>query len=148
MGTLQFKYNSVHDYLESVLSTISNPTHLQIKEAKREYWKQYYTHYRQGKRQIRKEFTLGFEKHLLQVIHRKKGTLSVSKFLYQLIDKALASSESTFYNTELVAELHLKLMQLISLIEELLDNENTEINEDVIERLDILEHTFSQLINS
>jgi hypothetical protein len=67
-----FPYTSLHDYLDAVLSQIENPNHQQIKEAKREYWKQYYTYYRKQKRQIRKEYTLGFHPEVLKQIQQKK----------------------------------------------------------------------------
>ena len=148
MKTTNFKYSSLHDYLETVLRLIPNPTHTQIKQAKKEYWKLYYLDYRREKRKVRKEFTLGFNKQRLQAIHHKKGTLSVSKFLYQLIDRELTSEGKPLYDTDQLAELHLKLMQLIGLIEALLEIGDSELNEELLERLEVLEHSFSQLINS
>ena len=143
-----FKYKSLHEYLESVLKPIPDPTHAQIKEAKREYWKLYYLHYRREKRKIRKEFTLAFNRKNLSLIHAKKGNQSVSQFLYQIIHREISSETIPSLNTEELAELHLKLMQIITLVEELLESNNKEVNEEVLERLETLEDSFSQFINS
>lgn len=143
-----FTYTSLHQYLETVLKDVSNPTNAEVKQAKRTYWKLYYTYYRKEKRKIRKEFTLGFSMERLQEIHQKRGTQSVSEFLYQSIDKELQSENDFFYNTDVLSALHLQLMQLITLIEELLDtNENEDVTE-VLERLEQVENSFSELIKT
>jgi hypothetical protein len=75
-----FEYTSVHQYLDCVLQNNPNASHNQIKEAKKAYWKLYYSHYRKQKRKKRKEFTLGFYNEQLDKIDIKRGELTVSKF--------------------------------------------------------------------
>lgn len=147
MSSEGFPYKSVHEYLDKVLILVPNPSHEQIKEVKQAYWKLYYRHYRQQKRKTRKEFTLGFNKQRLQVINDKKGALSESKFLYLIIDRELESRAPIFNNEEQLSELHLKLMRLISLVEELLDNETTDNINKILERLETLENSFENFIN-
>lgn len=142
------RFKNVHQYLDTVLKDISNPTNAEVKQAKRAYWKLYYTHYRKEKRKIRKEFTLGFSIERLQEIHQKRGTQSVSEFLYHSIDKELKSENTFFYNADILSALHLQLMQLITLIEELLDTSETEDVTEILGRLEQVENSFSQLIKS
>ena len=148
METQQFKYHSLHQYLDEVLGNIPDPTHLQIKEVKRAYWKLYYRRYRSEKRKVRKEFTLGFDRDTIYRIEQKKGSLGVSKFLYLIIETHLSSDKVSSFDREILAELHLKLMELIGLIEELLDSGGTMVPSDILERLETVERSFSQLIDT
>ncbi|MDG5490604.1 hypothetical protein [Psychroserpens sp. SPM9] len=147
MSIEAFPYKSVHEYLEEELSLVPNPSHEQIKEVKQAYWKRYYKYYRRQKRKVRKEFTLGFDRERLQLIDTKRGELSISKFLYQIIDRELESNENLFHNQEQLSQLDLQLMKLISLTEELLDNEDSEMINQILERLEKLEQSFEQVIN-
>jgi len=147
MSTEAFPYKSVHEYLDDVLSSVSNPSYEQIKLTKLDYWKCYYTHYRKQKRKTRKEFTLGFDKERLKLINDKKGTLTVSKFLYLIIDRELESNDVIFNDKEQLSELYLLLMKLISSVEELLDNDASKSVTEILYRLENLEETFSQFIN-
>ncbi|MCK8479054.1 hypothetical protein [Psychroserpens algicola] len=147
MNNEAFPYKSVHEYIEEELTLVSNPSHEQIRKTKQAYWKRYYKHYRRQRRNIRKEFTLGFDKERLQLIDTKRGELSISKFLYLIIDRELESNETLFNNQEQLSELHLQLMKLISLTEELLDNVNSELIHQILERLETLEKSFEQVIN-
>lgn len=143
-----FPYTSLHEYLETVLSTMDNPSHQQIKEAKRAYWKHYYKVYRRNQRQVRKEYTLGFGADALKRIQQKKGKLSVSKFLYLVIDRELQSNEVVCNNREVLSSLHQHLMELITLVEELLDSDGSKAIDGILERLDVLEEQVEQFINS
>jgi len=143
-----FPYTSLHHYLDSVLKNNSNASRAEVKEAKREYWKLYYTHYRKLKRASRKEFTLGFYPKKLQQIHIKRGSKTVSRFLYEAINRDLKLEKDTVFDDEKLSEIHLRLMQLISLIEELLDTEELEDITKVLERLEVLETSFSHILNS
>ncbi|WP_299223839.1 hypothetical protein [uncultured Psychroserpens sp.] len=147
MSSEAFPYKSVHEYLEEELSLVSNPSHEKVKKTKRTYWKRYYKNYRRQKRNLRKEFTLGFDKERLQLIDTKRGELSISKFLYQIIDRELESNDNLFNNQEQLSKLHLQLMKLISLTEELLDNVNSELIHQILERFETLEESFEQFIN-
>lgn len=144
----EFEYKSLHQYLDSVLQNNSNASHAQIKEIKRQYWKLYYSAYRKQKRKNRKEFTLGFYKEQLDKIHKKRGAQSVSKFLYQTIKKELQSETKPSVNKDAIAEIHLALMQLITLMEELLDTVESYKMETALIRLGTLEDEFSQILNS
>ena len=139
-----FKYNSLYEYLEMALANLPQPTHKQIKQAKKEYWRLWFKHYHRQRRENRKEFTLGFGRQSLQLIHQKRGKLSISKFLYQAVASAL-DSNTIAIDKELLDAIHLHLMELISLVEELLDNESVEVTETMLERLETLELQFYQL---
>lgn len=139
-----FPYTSLHDYLDTKLSKIDNPTHSQIKEVKREYWKQYYTHYRRQKRKVRKEYTLGFTSEYLKQINNKKGKLSVSEFLYRTIEQAIGNNPLPLQNTSILGSIDRQLMHLIDLMEELLASNSNELNEQILEHIEVLEEQFSQ----
>lgn len=143
-----FPYTSLHDYLDAKLSHIDNPTHSQIKEAKREYWKQYYTHYRRQKRKVRKEYTLGFTPDCLRQIKQKKGKLSVSEFLYKTIEQAISSNPIPLQDTLVLRSIDRQLMHLIDLMEELLTSNSNILNEQVLEQIEVLEQQFSQTFKS
>ncbi|WP_335974018.1 hypothetical protein [Gaetbulibacter jejuensis] len=143
-----FPYTSLHDYLDTALSHIDNPSHQEIKQAKRNYWKQYYTHYRRQKRIVRKEYTLGFDTHSLKQLQQKKGNLSVSQFLYQIVEQAIDGKRQTVQDKTLLGNIDRQLMKLINLLEDLLASEHTELNEQVLEQIENLETLFSQTFKS
>jgi hypothetical protein len=144
----EFEFTSVHQYLDAVLQNNSNASDTQIKEAKKAYWKLYYSAYRKQKRKSRKEFTLGFYKEQLTKINQKRGTQTVSKFLYKTIEKELQSDSKSNVDADSIAEIHLALMQLITLIEELLGHTDSDKMASVLDQLDALEDAVSQILNS
>ncbi|WP_339810429.1 hypothetical protein [Zunongwangia profunda] len=141
-------YNSLHEYLETVLKSIPNPTALQVVEAKRTYWKIYYTQYRKEKRKIRKEFTLSFDNSKLKLIHQKKGSLTVSEFLYQSVDMALDSNQNMSYDKKLLGAIDQHLVQLIDLLEELSETKGKTQDISLNEKIEALETHFHQLFKS
>ena len=143
-----FEYTSVHQYLDCVLQNNPNASHNQIKEAKKAYWKLYYSHYRKQKRKNRKEFTLGFYNQQLDKIDKKRGKLTISKFLYHAIERELNSETQSIYMVEEIAEIHLELMQLIAMVEEFLDETESDEITSILEKLEKFEISFSQLLKS
>lgn len=141
-------YNSLHEYLETVLKSIPNPTARQVVEAKRAYWKIYYTQYRKERRKTRKEFTLGFDNSKLKLIHQKKGRLTVSEFLYQSVDMALDSNQILCIDKKLLGIIDQHLMQLIDLLEELSETKGTTLDISLNEKIEELEAQFHQLFKS
>lgn len=144
----EFEYTSLHQYLDIVLQNNPNASDTQIKEAKKAYWKLYYSNYRKKKRKSRKEFTLGFYKEQLTKINQKRGTQTVSKFLYKTIEKELQSDYKPNIDEDGIAEINLALMQLITLVEELLDNTDLDKMATALDQLDALEDAVSQILNS
>jgi len=142
-----FTFSSLHEYLDYVLRDNPNASWDEIKDAKKEYWKLYYKHYRREKRTKRKEFSLGFYPKQLQQIHQKRGDKSVSKFLYDAINTQLKSQEAPKVDKEVFREVHQQLRTIINLMEESLDNEHSDAIEDVLERFEKLEDTFLKLLN-
>lgn len=143
-----FPYTSLHDYLDTMLSHIENPSHGQIKQAKRNYWKLYHTHYRRQKRKVRREFTLGFGPDVLERILQKKGDLSVSLFLYRAVEQAIGNGHSVPGDREVLGRVDRQLMHLIDLIEDLLASEKTGLDGQVLEKIEALEMQFSQILKS
>ena len=142
-----FKYTSIHQYLDIVLQNHPNASAIEVEMAKKTYWKLYYAYYRKQKRKKRKEFTLGFYPEQLQEIKTKKGDKSISRFLYDCIENALQDNLVDLYDKQTLAEIHLQLMQLITLIEELIDTTGFDNFNNVLERLELLENSFSLIIN-
>ena len=142
-----FSFSSLHEYLDCAFKDNPNPSWDEIKNAKKEYWKIYYKHYRREKRIKRKEFSLGFYPKQLQLIHQKRGDKSVSQFLYDAVNRQLTSKEAHQVDTEVFSEVHQQLRTLINLMEESLDNEASDIHEEVLERIEQLEESFVHLLN-
>lgn len=142
-----FEYTSVHQYLDCVLHNNPNATHAQIREAKKAYWKLYYSYYRKQKRKNRKEFTLGFYKEQLEKINLKRGKLTISKFLYKAIYKELMSDTKSVFSEDEISTTHLHLMQLISTVEELLEDSESKELAFVLEKMEEFEEFFSRIFN-
>lgn len=142
-----FTFSSLHEYLDWALKNNPNASWDEIKNAKKEYWKIYYKHYRREKRIKRKEFSLGFYPKQLQKIHEKRGDKSVSQFLYDAVNRQLTSQEAPPVDTKVFREVHQQLRTLINLMEESLDSEASDALEEVLERIEQLEENFIQLIN-
>jgi hypothetical protein len=139
------KYNSIYEYLDVVFEAIPNPSKEDIIYAKKQYYKLWHKAYNHKRRKTRKEFRLGFDAKTLERIKAQKGTLSVSKYLYTAIFDALDGGlKSDFDNEQLVA-IHQKLMQLIALVEQVLDSEESPQIENLLERIETLELQFSKL---
>ncbi|WP_299111990.1 hypothetical protein [uncultured Winogradskyella sp.] len=141
------KHTSLHTYLDEKLCNVDNPSNELIIKLKKDYWKLYYRHYRRHRRKFKKEFTLGFDREYLQLIQEKRGAMGVSEFLYLIVDRELRSDEPLFNDVQLQSELSQQLMELIALVEELLDNDRPKVITDILERLEVLEESFSQFIN-
>lgn len=141
-------YHSLHEYLEEVLKSIPNPTSREVIQVKRAYWKIYFTRYRKEKRKTRKEFTLGFDNSKLKLIHQKKGSLTVSEFLYQSVDMALDSNQNMGYDKKLLGAIDQHLMQLIDLLEELSETKGITVDISLNEKIEELESHFHQLFKS
>lgn len=142
-----FRYTSLHHYLDDVLSDITNPNHTQIKQAKRDYWKHWYRHYRRKSREQYKEFTLRFDPEHLKLISERKGKLSVSKFLYQAIEQALVSNRLPITDSKQLGELNQNLMRLVNLLEEHLEEQPSELTESLLLRFEGLETEVTNLLN-
>ena len=141
------KFSSLHEYLDCVLGDSPNASFEEIKDAKKAYWKLYYTNYRREKRKKRKEFSLGFYPKELKQINRKRGDETVSQFLYKSIFKELQSEKKQKNNCESFSEIHQQLRELINLMEEYLDTEPVKSFEDMLERFEELEDVFTKLLN-
>jgi len=138
------QYKSLHGYLDAVLGAIPSPTNKQIKEAKQEYWKLWYRHYRREQRKNRKEFTLGFDTTQLLAIQKQKGNLSISDFLYQAIESALTGNGISTIDKESLGVIHQNLMHLMNLLEELQDDDTSQLQDEILTRLAELEKQFKQ----
>ena len=137
-----FPFTSVHHYLDTVFVNSVNPSEQEVKQAKCDYWKLYHSYYRKQRRKRKKEFTLGFDKKTLIRIHQRKEKLSVSEFLYKSVNNAIGNNAHILFDLSQLEILHQKLMELISLVEELLEQEDTQIIESVLIRLEHLEQQF------
>ncbi len=139
------KYDNLHQYLDEVFLDVNNPSKEQIAQAKKEYWKLWYREYHRERRKKRKEFTLGFDQKTLLLINSKKGTMTISKFLYSAVEHYLTGATPVLQNKEQLTLLHQESMHLISNLEAIIDTESYEALEQVIEKLEHLEQNFSKL---
>lgn len=139
------KYDNLHQYLDDVFSEIKNPSNEQIIQAKKEYWKLWYREYHRERRKKRKEFTLGFDQKTLLLIKSKKGTMTISKFLYSAVQHYLQGNPPLLHNKDQVTLLHQESMNLINNLEEIIDTETYEALEQVIEKLETLEQDIAKL---
>ena len=80
MSTEAFNYSSVHDFLDEVLG--EHPSHLEIKEAKRAYWKKYNAHLKRERRKILKCVHLSLSKKEHSEIKLLAQNSGVSMYQY------------------------------------------------------------------
>ena len=113
------KYKSLHDYLNDNLKGINNPSNEQIIELKKQYWKEYFYHYRKNYRQKFQEVTLRFDKNSVEKFNAKKGNQALAQFLYDCIEMALESNQNGIMDKETLGQINLNLMNVIHLLEEL-----------------------------
>ena len=139
------KYSSIYDYLDAVFEHIPNPSKEDIIYAKKQYYKLWHREYNRKRRKTRKEFRLGFDAKTLQRIKDQKGTLSVSKYLYNAVYDALDGGLKSNFDNEQLTTIHQKLMQLIALLEQVLESEESLQVEQLLERVEALELQFSKL---
>lgn len=140
------KHNSLFEFLEDKLKDIRNPSDDFIIQLKRKYWREYFYHYRKNYRQKFQEVTLRFDKKTIEKINLKKGSQTLSQFLYNSIDAAIESNQNGIVDKETLGKINLNLMNVINLLDELLDTNNTIITEEVLERIEELEKQFKLLI--
>jgi len=139
------QFNSIYEYLDMVFEANTNPTKAEIIEAKKQYYKLWHKAYNRQRRKIRKEFRLGFDINTLGRIKREKGTRTVSKYLYDAVFNALDGGSKSDFDNEQLVTIHQNLMQLIALVEQVLDSEESLEVENLLERIEQLELHFSKL---
>jgi hypothetical protein len=144
----KMKFQNLYEYLDFVFSNKPNPSNEDIKKAKKEYWKLYFQNYHKQRREIRKEFTLGFDATNLARIKKRQGKLTTSKFLYQSIVLALESDSHTFLDRDFLTGLQQKIMLLICNIEEHIAEENKILADIIINQLEVLELEIDEQINT
>ena len=141
------KYNSLYEFLDDNLKGINNPSNEQIIELKKQYWKEYFYHYRKNYRQKFQEVTLRFDKESIQKIYLKKGSQALAQFFYNCIEIALESNQNGIVDKETLGQINLNLMNVIHLLEELIDTNNDTLTKEVLERIEELEKQFTQTFN-
>lgn len=141
------KYNSLYEFLDEKLKNIKNPSDEFIIDLKKKYWRDYFYHYRKNYRQKFQEVTLRFSKKNIEKINLKKGSQTLSQFLYNCLDTALESNLSKGGDKETLGQISLDLMNVIHLLEELIDTNNATLTEEVLERIEKLEKQFAQTFN-
>ncbi len=139
------KHKTIFDYLDHALADINNPSKDDIAKAKQEYYKEWHRHYNRKRRKTRKEFTLGFYPEVFDKIKSKKGTQSVSKYLYGVVYDAIGSTNASNNSSQRLSHIHHKLMHIITSFEELLDNDALPIIEPLLEQIEALELEFRKL---
>ncbi|MFC5044106.1 hypothetical protein ACFSTE_09345 [Aquimarina hainanensis] len=138
-----FPYTSLHEYLDIVFGAIENPTIQQIKDAKKQYRKLYLEAYQKQRRERIKEFTLGFNYQKMLLIHKERGELSVSAFLYQCIYSVLKNQGIS--DTRLLGKIHASQLEIIDAFETLTEHSDSYILEVFLEKMETLETQIIQL---
>ena len=141
------KYKTLYDYLNFNLKGIKNPSNEQIIELKKQYWKEYFYHYRKDYRQKFQQVTLRFSHKHIEKINVKRGSLPLPQFLYDCIDVALEPNQKGIMDKETLGRINLNLMQIIHLLEELIDANNDTLTQEIIERIEELEKQFTLIFN-
>jgi len=137
------KYSSVHQYLDAVFAHIDHPTDKEIKEAKSKYRKLYLEAYQKNRRERIKEFTLGFDAYHIKLIHKERGKLNVSEFLYQCVYTAL--NDQGVFDTKLLGRIHALQLEIINALEDMLEHTDSYIMEVFLEKMEALETQIIQL---
>lgn len=141
----EMKYSNIYEYLDMIFEANTNPTKSEIIEAKKQYYKLWHREYNRKRRKTRKEFRLGFDAKTLQRIKDRKGTLSVSRYLYNAVYDALDGGLKSNFDNEQLTTIHQKLIRLIALVEQVLESEESTQTELLLERIEELELQFSKL---
>jgi len=141
------KYNSLYEFLDEKLKNNKNPSDEFIIDLKKKYWRDYFYHYRKNYRKKFQEVTLRFDKKSTEKINAKKGSQTLSQFLYNCIELALESNQNGIMDKETLGQINLNLMNVIHLLEELIDTNNATLTEEVLERIEELEKQFTQTFN-
>ena len=136
-------YNSIHEYLDHVFADSLNPSTDEIITAKKQYWRWYLNAYQQERRSRIKEYTLGFDAEKMQRIHKKRDELSVSEFLYHCVFSALESDKTI--DTGQLNTICSQQQEIIGLLEEIIDNDATEMTESLLDKMEALEVQLIQL---
>lgn len=139
------KYKNIFEYLDQAFVNTPNPTKEDIINAKKQYYKQWHRHYNRKRRAKRKEFTLGFDVKRLQQLKEKKGTRTISKYLYAVVYEALNTKNTSINDQHLLSTIHQKIGQLVNVLEELLDTGVSPEMEVLLERIEELEIQFRKL---
>lgn len=142
---MSMKYNSLHEYLDDVFKG-KQASRAEIKEAKREYWKLWYRHYRKEERERKREFTLRLHPEEIQQMDEKRGELSYSQFLYKAVRQAIISTKEPQYDPKAFGHIKQLLMEVINLLEELINEGGGELTEEIITKMEKLHEDF-QLFN-
>ena len=145
MDAESHSYTSLHDYLDTVFHT-TNPSDQEIIAAKKEYWRQWYKHYRRKRRQQFKEVTIRLHPEILAKITRIKGDQTLSRFVYEAVYQAMGQRTVSAESTALLHQLQHHLMQLIDQLDEV-SASNALVTEALIERIEAVEGSFAALIN-
>ncbi|WKD85200.1 hypothetical protein KCTC32516_00540 [Polaribacter huanghezhanensis] len=108
------RYNSLHDYLDDVFSTIPQPTNEQIKQAKKEYRKMYSAQYYKTYRQEYIQISFRISKKQFSTFSKlaKEKNIKVTTLIRQGILQQLKKSFSLKTN-----EQRLLLLQMTDIIE-------------------------------
>lgn len=140
------KYNTLFEFLDDNLKDVKNPSDEFIIDLKKKYWRDYFYHYRKNYRQKFQEVTLRFSKKNIEKINAKKGSQALAQFLYDCIDLALESNQNGIVDKETLGKINLNLMNVINILEEIIDTNNTTLTEVVLERIEELEKQFKLLM--
>ncbi|MBN8640683.1 MAG: hypothetical protein J0L86_02635 [Flavobacteriales bacterium] len=127
------------------MKNIKNPSDEFIIDLKKKYWRYYFHHYRKNYRQKFQEVTLRFSKKNIEKINAKKGSQALAQFLYDCIEMALESNQNGILDKKNLGQINLSLMNVIHLLEEIIDTNNSILTEEILERIEELERQFKLL---
>ena len=138
---MSMKYNSLHEYLDDVFKD-KQASRAEIKEAKREYWKLWYRHYRKEERKRKREFTLRLHPQEIEQMDEKRGELSYSQFLYMAVRQAIISRKEPQCDPRAYGHIKQLLMEVINLLEELINEGGGELTEEILIKMEKLQEDF------
>lgn len=140
-----FPYESLHEYLEKVLSVMECPTDTQIKQAKKDYWRLYHRFYRRQRRKVFKEVTLALDQKTLKEIEKRRKNVPLTQFIYRLVVQSLEDQPSAPVDREVWGNITIQLASIFDLLEAP-ENSHTDIHPHFKELWERIIH-LEQLLN-
>lgn len=116
------RYKNLHEYLDEVFKN-QDPTKLEIKHAKQDYWRDYNTQLKRKSRKNHREFSIWFTREELVGIEslKKKGT-AVSSFIRRLVTNQLQTTEGVIQEID-TAVIEQQLFLIVEYLQEVLEAE-------------------------
>jgi len=114
------QYNNLHEYLDEVFEG-QDPTKLEIKQAKQDYWRDYNTQLKRRSRKNKRTFSVWFtRKEIVGIESLKKKGVAVSSLIRRLVTNELQTTDGVIQEID-TAVIEQQLFLIAEYLQEVLD---------------------------